>query len=276
VEAARPRRASLLSHLDREADHIRQELRAVETALGELRSSEVISEGIRRRIETQVFTQGRIHQYLIGIRQDDDDELIRLRNRAGSLTEAVRALEDELDPDEEREQLASRINIIGRDMTDYAERLKLEHSGSSLRLDLKKLTVVADIATGPAPLYRFGSGENWVGSHLVFHLALHRFFVLQGRPVPHFLMLDQPTQAYYPSEVSRNSGEAERDEDRIAVRRLYKLLVDVMNELSPSMQIIVCDHANLPETWFQESVVHNWRGGRKLIPQSWIDRMREQ
>jgi len=37
------------------------------------------------------------------------------------------------------------------------------------------------------------------------------------------------------------------------------------------MQMIVCDHANLPEDWFQDSVEHNWRGGEKLIPQEWIN-----
>jgi Protein of unknown function (DUF3732) len=45
---------------------------------------------------------------------------------------------------------------------------------------------------------------------------------------------------------------------------------EVADELSPGMQIIVCDHANLPDQWFQNAVVHNWRDGRKLIPDSWI------
>jgi hypothetical protein len=38
------------------------------------------------------------------------------------------------------------------------------------------------------------------------------------------------------------------------------------------MQVIVCDHANLPDPWFQEAVGHsNWREGRKLIPDAWIE-----
>jgi len=39
-------------------------------------------------------------------------------------------------------------------------------------------------------------------------------------------------------------------------------------ELAPDFQIIVCDHANLAEDWFQASIVENWRDGRKLIPKS--------
>ncbi|MBS2965381.1 DUF3732 domain-containing protein [Actinocrinis puniceicyclus] len=37
------------------------------------------------------------------------------------------------------------------------------------------------------------------------------------------------------------------------------------------MQIIVSDHANLSEPWFQNSVRHNWRDGEALIPASWIE-----
>jgi hypothetical protein len=83
-------------------------------------------------------------------------------------------------------------------------------------------------------------------------------------------MLDQPTQAHYPSEVSLQSGIPENDADREAVRRLFRLLYDVTEELTPQFQIIVCDHANLPDPWFQDSVVQNWRGGRKLIPRDWL------
>lgn len=37
------------------------------------------------------------------------------------------------------------------------------------------------------------------------------------------------------------------------------------------MQVIVCDHANLPDSWFEEAVGQNdWREGRKLIPDAWI------
>jgi hypothetical protein len=83
-------------------------------------------------------------------------------------------------------------------------------------------------------------------------------------------MLDQPTQAYYPSEIERRTGVAERDSDREGVRRRFRVLYDIAAELSPNVQVIVCDHANLPEEWFRQSAVHNWRDGAALIPQAWL------
>jgi hypothetical protein len=56
-------------------------------------------------------------------------------------------------------------------MTAYANRLSLEHAGESVRLDLARLTVVTDTPTGPTPLYQIGSAANWIGYHLVTHLA---------------------------------------------------------------------------------------------------------
>ena len=54
--------------------------------------------------------------------------------------------------------------------------------------------------------------------------------------------------------------------------RLFQLIHTVVEELAPGMQVIVCDHANLPDPWFQESVGHNnWRERRKLIPDAWIE-----
>jgi hypothetical protein len=90
-------------------------------------------------------------------------------------------------------------------------------------------------------------------------------------------MIDQPTQAYYPSDLAKQTGIPERDDDRAAVRRIYRLMHDVVQKLAPKLQIIVCDHANLEDDWFQDSVEHNWRGedpadpDNRLIPQAWIE-----
>jgi hypothetical protein len=183
--------------------------------------------------------------------------------------QAVETLEAGLNLNDEREQVTSRLAIVGADMTRWADELELEHTGS-VRLDMSRLTVVADTDEGPAPLFRIGSAANWIGYHLVTHLALHRYFTRQDRPVPRLLMLDQPSQAYYPSEVEQQEGLPEGEEDRAAVERLFDLMRSVADDLSPHFQIIVCDHANLPAPWFRAAVAHNWRHGDKLIPDSWL------
>lgn len=270
VEAAQPARRTALTQLDEKSSELRSELRSVENALQSLISAQATADQIAESSRRD-FMRGRIHATLASLPSSSSEEIIRLRRSLEEAQARVRSLTAELDPTEEREQITSRLVNISKDMTAWSNRLQLEHRGGSVRLDLSRLTVVTDTEQGPAPLFRIGSGENWVGYHVIAHLALHRYFVRQSRPVPRILMLDQPTQVWYRSEVDQQSGTPENDSDRAAVSRLFRLIYDVVAELFPDMQVIVCDHANLNEPWFQQSVKHNWRGGRKLIPQSWID-----
>jgi energy-coupling factor transporter ATP-binding protein EcfA2 len=270
IEAARPARRTALTILDERTAELRGELRTTETALRQLTAGAAVADQLPQDAARD-FTRGRIHATLASLPSTSDGELGRLKELFDFTHARVSALEAELDPAEEREQVTSRLVAVSQDMTAWSNRLELEHGGGSVRLDLSRLTVVADTEQGPAPLFRIGSGENWVGYHLVAHLALHRYFVRQRRPVPRILMLDQPTQVWYRSEVDQRSGQPRRDTDREAVSRLFRLIYDVVNELAPDFQVIVCDHANLAEEWFQDSVVHNWRHGGKLIPQEWID-----
>ena len=154
-------------------------------------------------------------------------------------------------------------------MSQWARDLRLEHSEHPLRLDMKRLTVVADSGNGPIPMERMGSGENWVGYHLITHFALHKWFVGRDRPVPRFLFIDQPSQVYFPED--RDWQEAGEGEDRQAVSRMYQLALSVIAELAPHFQVIITDHANINEPWFQECIVERWREGDKLVPPEWAN-----
>jgi hypothetical protein len=150
--------------------------------------------------------------------------------------------------------------------------VSLEHGNNPLRLDRKQLTVVADTVDGPLALSQIGSGENWVGYHVVAHLSLHKLFRRRNRPVPALLMLDQPSQAHYPPEKDHEGRIAGLpDEDKAAVYQLFMLLSDYCRSLNPKMQIIISDHVELLEPWFREAMVQRWRDGIKLVPSDWPD-----
>jgi hypothetical protein len=265
LSAAEPNRRAALIRLEDSVSELRAQLQALDSALEtvNLRGNEArtVSDA-----ESREFIRGRIDAILGRHSYTDDNHLSVLKRQAEGARARVIALEQELDDDEAREQLTSRLVALGRDMTAFAEQLALEHAEKGVRLDLAKLTVVVDSETGPIPMHGIGSAANSIGYHLVTHLALHKFFTRQNTPVPRFLMLDQPTQAYYESEEEKRSG---KPSDRTAVLAMFRLMKDVVEELSPDFQVIVSDHADLSEDWFADSVVHNWRDD-KLIPLSWL------
>lgn len=184
----------------------------------------------------------------------------------------IAAVRSRINSDEIASRLETILSLISGKMTDYSNMLDLEHSGSSLRLDLKKLTVVANTEDGPIPLNRMGSGENWVGYHVLSHLALHWWLRKRNRPVPGFLIFDQPTQAYYPPDRTEGGlDQIDADEDRKAVQALFSLMNAACAEISPEFQLIVLDHAHLADEWFEESIIQEWRGTEALVPYDWPD-----
>ncbi|MCO7204818.1 DUF3732 domain-containing protein [Pseudoalteromonas sp. CnMc7-37] len=216
---------------------------------------------------------GRISLYLDGINWNKDTSL--LERQIGELNQRIGDLEETLDPELLLEKLDSQLNLIGIDMSRWAKELKLEHSDCPIKLDLKRLTVVAETPDGKVPLYQMGSGENWVGYHLVTYMALAKWFTNRNRPVPSFVFFDQPTQVYFPTDidVTGNIEEITVDEDRLAVKKMFKWLHCLIEkEFENDFQIIVTDHADIDEPWFQECVRDKkWRGDEALIPLTWIE-----
>jgi len=211
---------------------------------------------------------GRISLYLESL--PDLPDSTELEQLIENLRIQCTALEEELSDEVMKEKLDSIVSLLGRKMTEWARRLELEHAKHPLRFNLKKLTIVADTPEGPIPMERMGSGENWVGYHLIGHLALHGWFTENRRPVPRFLFLDQPSQVYFPSELDVDGSiDSLQNDDRVALRRMFQLVFDVVSEMAPGFQVIITEHADLSEPWYQDAVVERWRSGRKLVPEDW-------
>ena len=62
------------------------------------------------------------------------------------------------------------------------------------------------------------------------------------------------------------------DDDRVAVARLLKLVVDAVRDLAPGFQVVITEHAEITEQWYTDAVVERWRHGVKLVPDDWLVR----
>lgn len=223
---------------------------------------------LRDDVSLRALVLGRISLYLESL--PDLPDTLELERRSKQLGIEISGLEDKLSDEDIKERLESIISILAEDMSAWAKRLELEHSKYPLRLNVNKLTVFAATSNGAITMDKMGSGENWVGYHLIGHLALHKWFTKQGRPVPHFLFLDQPSQVYFPPDVSRpNVVDELIGDDREDLRRMFKLIYDLVEEVAPGLQIIMTEHAEFEDKWYQDSIRERWRGGLKLVPEDW-------
>lgn len=239
----------------------RAELEAVRRSSDQLQS-------LRDDVARRALILGRVSLYLESLPELPDTE--KLTEQATLLRSQCAAIEDELSDERVKERIESITSILGRRMTDWARDLHLEHSKYPLRLNIKKLTIVADTADGPVPMDRMGSGENWVGYHLIGHLALHEWFTHRDRPVPRFLFLDQPSQVYFPPEKDVDGSMSMiGEDDRHAVSRMFRFIFDVVEGVAPGLQVIIMEHADLNEKWYQSRIAERWRGGVALVPEDW-------
>lgn len=271
----RPKLDAYLSDLDGKAQEIVSAIREKEAELSAaIAANEVIAQmGTRNTAAARVV--GRISLFLENLAPNE--ELARLDSEHRRLKLKVEDLEKRIGADDSNERLSSILNIISTQASQYIQKFEAEFRDFPARFDLSNLTVVIDRPERPVPMSRTGGGANHLAYHLSALLALHLFAVKNNRPIPRFLLIDQPTQVYFPSEETyKEAGgsiqKTESDADLKAVRRLFELLFKFAQEDAPGFQLLVTEHANLREQWFQDALVEQpWTKPPALVPEDWMD-----
>lgn len=120
-----------------------------------------------------------------------------------------------------------------------------------------------------------GSSSNHMFMHLLHFLSLHAVALVERSPfIPAFLIIDQPSRPYYPSEVPMD-GIQLKSEDGELVRVAFKLLDEFVDEMrethSQEFQMIVFEHVNADAFQGLKNVhvLPEFRGNERLIPESW-------
>ncbi len=272
--------------LDQELATLRQELREREGAISKVRQK-------RKHVEDQSAEQSRHRQrirqiYLFVGRVEQALENVSasrnvgdLREKVDKLTRKISELKQQLDPRAQRDRLNAAIDMVSVKIGTYASLLKLEHAAENVRLNLKELTLQFSPLSGRTDfLWEVGSGQNWVGYHVAGLLALHEHFVsMTQNPVPRFLVIDQPSQVYFPEawpsleEIPAGPKTTGGSTDIEGVHRIFNALSHFMGVVAQEFQIIVTEHAG-SITWDGLAHVHlvgNWREGHEefLIPAAW-------
>ncbi|MGE5483617.1 MAG: DUF3732 domain-containing protein [Ignavibacteriales bacterium] len=283
---------------DKETEEVRKELRILEERLNVIRhhrrSLEEESEESRRLRQTEENAYrfiGRLEQSLRNFDLSRDDQ--GLAREIKDLEDKALSLRKILDPGQQKQRLKSAIERITVFAYPYLEALGVEKPEDPMILDPNNLSIRVDVGAARTPfLWEIGSGVNWLGYHIACLLALHEFLLGMDRsPVPSVLVLDQPSQVFFPDKwptdprfkgrkqdlETRSSGKvqdlAEWADDIRGVHRVFEALDMAVKKTGQKLQVIVIDHAD-EITWFgleSVSVVARWRSqDEKLIPSSWI------
>lgn len=217
--------------------------------------------------------QGKCALWLESLNSANDKS--SLKAQESELLEKITELESKIGDTDLQDRLAYIQSKISAKATEYTSLLakgvlELGYSKNPIRLDLNKLTIISDSIDKPILLKEMGSAENWLCYHMIAIFSLHHFFVTNNRPTPRFVVLDQPSQVYFPKEAAnRLKGDISQDLEREKVKEVYKFIFDQTNRLNGELQVIIMDHASVLEDWFQKAIVENWWDKNALVPKSW-------
>ncbi|MCF3960368.1 DUF3732 domain-containing protein [Streptomyces fuscigenes] len=261
-----PRLKALADTLKQEIEECQQAIRSTSAQLEAIQRASERDRNLALQENVQATVVGRIDFYLEGV--GSDERLRLLKQELESLRVQLEAAENEVDSDLIRDRTLSILSRLNQLMTNWSSQLPIEHSSNPLRFDIKKLQIILDTPSGPLAMPQIGSGQSWVAYHVLVHMALHEWFAEHDRPVPGFVFFDQPSQVGFPADSEYRDNDAVSG-DRNTIAETFRFIIDAAGRAVKPYQIIIAEHADFDERWFQDCVREKWRNGKALIPQDW-------
>jgi len=203
--------------------------------------------------------KGAIENYLENLFHEESNTF--LHEEIKNINEKIDKFKQQQDTKKETTDTKEKgcLKHINEKMKSFAQQLGLEDK--PFDFDIKKLKIYIDRNGNIKQLINVTGKSEIVGCHLSLFLALHNFFSENSRPIPHFIVLDQPTQGY--TETT--------DENKIST--MFNMFFEFCKKMN--IQIIITEHVNLQNNKeIKEALIENyWTGeqGRALIPNQWIN-----
>lgn len=273
---------------DLEIEKLQSELITYQNELHEVRKKCLalnVNENINEDSLSQIYRViGRIEALLINYQENQNED---------DLSDQITALNADINEIDKFFMNSGRYALeleVYKKISDlikiYADEFNLEQRGM-ISLDKSELTLRFDNENLKSKeyLWEVGSGENWMGYHISTFLALHEYFSEQRNSlIFNFLVIDQPSQVYFPTTVSGHneldsiSNEIDiegsnRNHDIKATKRIFEILEMGLSRSNIGYQIIVLEHADQSIWGGLKNIVEvrNWKQiGDGLIPRHWI------
>ncbi|MCZ9157779.1 DUF3732 domain-containing protein [Escherichia albertii] len=274
---------------DKELDNLKKELRNQQDELQNIRKQKLQLENIDKATSDSL---NKVY-VIIGRIQETLSSLNKVKN-TDDIGEKIKEINTQLTPLEQYFKTSNRENLeyavykkINSLIEKYADKFELDRRGD-ISLDKKELTLSFKASTFSKNeyLWEVGSGANWMGYHISVFLAFHEFLSHADRstlPPFSFLVIDQPSQVYFPStdsgenilDQTDKNGDLQitRQDDITATRQIFEILSSAIEENDYNFQIIVLEHAD-KSIWEKVSNTHEsacWKNkGDGLIPKEWF------
>lgn len=198
----------------------------------------------------------------------NSSDLNALKERIAFLQEKVDGFDIESKIKESESFLADRMTEICNSL-DFEDELK----PGKLKFSLTDFVLYYHFKEREKiSLSEMGSGANWLACHLSLFLGLlHLNCKSSKSAIPSFLIIDQPSQVYFPRDYKQlddGNNPVKIDENIRQVKNIFSTILREISKIKKECgfepQVIVMDHAD--EAEFDPYVRKRWKkDGVKLI-----------
>jgi len=176
-----------------------------------------------------------------------------------------------------KEALQNAEVILNDKMSSICEQLDFEEEfkPGKILFDLEKFSLKYNTKDNENILLsEMGSGSNWLAIHLSAFLGfLYLHSVTETSKIPSILVLDQPSQVYFPKVYKQLDEEVDDssrviDDNIVQVKNIFKVIANEIantkEKCGYNPQVIVLEHADEDE--FNQFIKYRWsKEGNKLI-----------
>ena len=252
----------------------------------ELKDLNVKAENLNRQVLKEFNTKNEYERGLLlkGRTEANAQNLIErnklLSNSRSDYTELeaeIEELKNRLSGFNLKEELQKAQIILSDKMSAICELLDFEEEfkPGKILFDLEKFSLKYSIKDKENILLsEMGSGSNWLAIHLSTFLGfLYLHSITSTSKIPSILILDQPSQVYFPKVYKQLDEEVENeqtkiDDNIIQVKNIFKVISDEIANIDVECgykpQVIVLEHADEDE--FAQFIKYRWsKDGNKLI-----------
>lgn len=262
--------------LRKERDRLKKELKVLSKDAELIRNQLIAEFSTKKEYEKGLLLKGRTEanaQNLI----ERNKLLSKTPDDFSELERDIGLLKDKLSGYNLKEKLHNAEMILSNKMSEICNLLDFEKEfrPGTILFDLEKFTLKYNIkGKENILLSEMGSGSNWLAIHLSAFLGfLYLHSTTESSKIPSILILDQPSQVYFPKTYKELDEEVANesvmvDDNRVQVRNIFKVISDevdkIKRECGYKPQIIVLEHADEEE--FNQFIKYRWsRDGRRLI-----------
>lgn len=264
------------SSLRKERDNLKKELKELSIKAESLNKQLLTEFNTKNEYEKGLLLRGRTEanaQNLI----ERNKLLSNSRSDYSELEAEIEELKNKLAGFNLKEELQKAQMILSEKMSAICELLDFEEEfkPGKILFDLEKFSLKYNIKDKENILLsEMGSGSNWLAIHLSAFLGfLYLHSISSTSKIPSILILDQPSQVYFPKVYKQLDEEVENeqkkvDDNIVQVKNIFKVISDeidnIKNECGYKPQVIVLEHAD--EDDFEQFIKYRWSKDRdKLI-----------